>query len=259
MSTLDPFLEAVQRRLPPVDADIVAALAPTGKLRAGINVSNFLLVTGQSSNAAPEGVSPSIAAALARFLGCKLELLTFESPGAVADAAEREAWDIGNIGADPARAAFIQFTDAYCEIEGTCLVKADAGIGSFTDVDRPGVKISTKKRAAYTLWLERHIQHADLIQFDSMDASAHAFADQDIDVLAGLRPRLMEDVQRLDGTVLLEDRFVAVQQAIGTPKNRNPKGAEFLQRFVEAATSEGLVQALIDQHGVTGKLTVATN
>ena len=38
-------------------------LAPTGVLRAGINLSNFLLVTGRSANAEPVGVSPDMARA----------------------------------------------------------------------------------------------------------------------------------------------------------------------------------------------------
>ena len=42
-------------------ADVVAELAPTCVLRAGINLSNFLLVTGKSPNGDPEGVAPDMA------------------------------------------------------------------------------------------------------------------------------------------------------------------------------------------------------
>lgn len=257
MSDVKTALEALHQAMPPADAQVVGALAPTGKLRAGINLSNFLLVTGQSPSGEPEGVSPGMAAALGELIGCDVAYVTFPSPGAVADAAKDDAWDIGNIGADPARASFIRFTDAYCEIESTCLVRADAPIQSFADVDQPGIKIATKARAAYTLWLERNLAHAELIQFESMDGSLQGFVDQGLDVLAGLRPRLMEDAGRLADMRVLEDKFAAVQQAVGTPTNRYSAGADYLQQFVAAAKKTGLVHALIDQYGVTGKLSVA--
>ena len=46
-------------------AKIRADLAPTGVLRAGINMSNFLLVTGKTESGDPVGVSPSMAAEVA--------------------------------------------------------------------------------------------------------------------------------------------------------------------------------------------------
>ena len=250
-------IDALQSSLPAIDDEILRALAPTGTLRAGINLSNFLLVTGESDTGQPEGVSPAIAKILSDLLGCNVDYRCFASPGEVADAAEHNQWDIGNIGADPARAAFISFTDAYCEIESTCLLPAGSDITSFEQVDQPGVRIATKHRAAYSLWLERNLKHAELVQVDSIDASFDAFVDQKLDVLAGLRPRLLDDLSRLPGSTLLPDKFAAVQQAIGTPANRGQAGARFLQLFVDAAKQSGLVQALIDKYGVGGKLSVA--
>lgn len=243
--------------LPAADEQVVAALAPTGVLRAGINLSNFLLVTGTDNNADPVGVSPDMAAALARKLGVSIRYLTFASPGQVADAAELDGWDIGNIGAEPARATHIAFTSAYCEIESTCLVPADSAIRSFADVDQPGVRIATKHRAAYSLWLERNLTHAELVQVESIDASFDAFVDQQLEVLAGLRPRLISDAAKLPGARILDDKFASVQQAIGTPRVRDAAGVEYLQEFVDAAIGSGLVAVLIDAHGVAGKLSVA--
>ena len=257
MSSLANAVEKLKSSLPSADDETANALAPSGALRAGINLSNFLLVTGESADGQPVGVSPGIAQVLAELIGCGVDFQCFDSPGAVADAAEDNLWDIGNIGADPARAEFIAFTDAYCEIESTCLVPAGSTITSFAQVDQPGIRIATKHRAAYTLWLERNLEHAELVQADSIDASYAAFVEQQLDVLAGLRPRLLEDVKRLPGASILGDKFAAVQQAIGTPSNRAPAGAEYLQQFVTLAKQTGVVQALIDTHGVSGKLSVS--
>lgn len=258
MSSLASAINTLKSSLPPIDTDTVQALAPSGTLRAGINLSNFLLVTGESETGQPTGVSPGIAQVLGDMIACDVSYQTFASPGAVADAAEDDQWDIGNIGADPARTEFIAFTDAYCEIESTCLVPAGSDIKTFSQVDQPGVRVATKHRAAYSLWLERNLKHAELIQVESIDASYDAFVEQKLDVLAGLRPRLIEDTRRLPGSSILADKFAAVQQAIGTPNNRNPAGARYLQLFVTAAKQSGLVQALIDTHGVSGKLSVAS-
>lgn len=243
--------------LPEPTADAVTALAPTGTLRAAINLSNFLLVTGKGDDGNPQGVSPDMAAALADRLGVGLELLTYKSPGEVADDGNSGNWDIGNIGAEPQRAEHINFTAAYCEIEATYLVRADSGLTAIDQVDQPGRRIVAPARAAYGLWLERNIERAELILLDDMGAAYQTWVDQGIDALGGLRPGLLADQERTPGSVILEGRFATVQQAMGTPKERDSAGFEYLGRFVEAAKSGGLVAELIERHQVTGRLAVA--
>ena len=233
-----------------------AELAPTGVLRAGINLSNFLLVTSKSASGDPEGVSPDIARAVADRLGVPVEYVTFQTPGELADAATEDLWDIGNIGAEPERAKSITFSPAYCEIEATYLVPEGSPIQSIDEVDREGVRIAVYGRAAYGLWLADNIRHAELVKTDGMDASFDIFVKERLDALAGLRPRLIKDVERLPGSRLLEGKFSAVQQAIGTKPERKT-GAAFLSDFVEEAKASGLVKSLIEKHGVEGRLTVA--
>jgi polar amino acid transport system substrate-binding protein len=231
--------------------EIKAELAPTGVLRAGINMSNFLLVTGKTETGDPTGVSPDMAAEVARQLGVPLKLIAFKSPGELADQAGNDVWDIGNIGAEPQRAATISFTAAYCEIESTYLVPAGSPIQSIADVDKPGVRISVTGRSAYGLWLENNIKHATLMRTDTLDSSFDKFVAEKLDVLAGLRPRLIDDVKKLPGARILDGQFSAVQQAIGTPK-KNSKAAPWLAALVEEAKASGLVKSFIEKHGVKG-------
>ncbi|HTR86055.1 MAG TPA: transporter substrate-binding domain-containing protein [Reyranella sp.] len=228
-----------------------AELAPTGVLRAGINLSNFLLVTGRSASGDPEGVSPDMAAAIAAAIGVPLKLIPFKSPGELGDQAENNVWDIGNIGAEPQRARTISFTAAYCEIEATYMVPAGSPIKSIAEVDRKGVKIVTSARSAYGLWLENNIKNAELIQIAGLDGAFNKFKDDKIDVLAGLRPGLLKDIQKMPGATILDGKFSAVQQAVGTPK-KNTEGAKFLASFVEEAKRSGLVARLIEKHKVKG-------
>lgn len=234
-----------------VDPSLLAELAPTGRLRAGINTGNFLLVSGQTTDGQPVGVSPDVAAEIARRLGVPLDLVCYPDPGLLADAAERGAWDIGNIGAEPQRARTIAFTAAYCQIEATYLVPMGSTITSIEDVDRPGHRVATKGRAAYGLWLENNLKHAELVRTDSIDASFDVFVERKLDALAGLRPRLLKDVERLPGARILDGQFSAVQQSVGTPRG-NTRAAKWLADVVEELKASGFIAERIARHGVQG-------
>jgi polar amino acid transport system substrate-binding protein len=234
-----------------VSQQIKAELAPTGVLRAALNLSNFLLISGKAADGGPAGVAPDMAAEIARRLGVPVRYVTYKTPGELADAADSGAWDIGLIGAEPQRAERITFTPAYVEIEATYLVPAGSPIRTLADVDRPGVRISVTGRSAYGLWLDRHIQHASLVKTDTLDSAYEQFVSDQLEVLAGLRPRLLSDVEKLPGARILDGRFTAVQQAIGTARG-NVAAAEYLRAFVEEAKASGLVQSLIDRHNVRG-------
>ena len=233
-----------------------AELAPTGVLRAAVNMSNFLLVTGSTPTGDPAGVSPDLARAVADRLGVPLSLVPFKNPGELADAAEQDVWDIGNIGAVAERAKTITFSPAYAEIEATYLVPKDSPFDHIDQVDQEAVRIALYERSAYGLWLSGNIRHANLIMADGLDASFDLFVEQKLDALAGLRPRLIDDVQKLPGARILDGRFAAVQQAIGTKPER-VLGAAFLRDFVEEVKANGLIAELINKHGVVGRLTVA--
>src|SRR5215510_6476338 len=223
-------------------AAVVAELAPTGVLRAGINLSNFLLVRGRAANGDPQGIAPDMAGEIAKRLNVPLKLIPYESPAKLADAVAD--WDVGLIGAEPARAAQITFSAAYLEIEATYLVPAGSNIRSVDEVDCEGVRIAVAERSAYDLYLTRSIQHAKLVHAAGLDGSYELFVREKLDALAGLRPRLAKDVQKLPGARVLEGRFTAVQQAVGTPKARGASAA-FLAAFIEEAKASGLVARLI--------------
>ena len=236
--------------------EIVSELAPTGVLRAAINMGNFLLVTGRSPSGDPEGVAPDMAREIASSLGVPVRYVPYARPGELADAAGTGVWDIGLIGAEPQRAEKIAFTPAYVEIEATYLVPAGSPLTTIAEVDRAGVRIAVTARSAYDLWLERNIKNAQLVRSDGGDATFKQFVDDKLDALAGLRPRLLEDAAKLPGSRILDGQFTAVQQAVGTAR-RNTAGAEFLRNFVEEAKQSGLVARLIERHGVAGRLSVA--
>jgi polar amino acid transport system substrate-binding protein len=224
-------------------------LAPTGKLRVGINHGNNLLVTSMTPE--PRGVAPDLGRELGRRLGVPVEFIPYDSAGKLGDGVKTGAWDVAFLGAEPQRAAEIAFTAAYLEIPATYIVPAGSTIRSVADVDREGVRIAVPEQAAYGLYLRRSIKHARLVLTKSNEAAVEAFVADKLEALAGLRPRLLIDVTKLAGARLLDGQFTGVQQAIGTAKSR-AAAAEYLRAFVEEVKASGMVAEAISRSGVAG-------
>ncbi len=131
------------------------------------------------------------------------------------------------------------------------MVPAGSPITSIADVDKKGVRIAVSARSAYDLWLENNIRNATLVRASGLDAAYQTFMADKLDVLAGLRPGLLKDVEKAPGLKILDGKFTAVQQAVGTAKP-NVAGAAFPAEFVETAKKSGLVASLIERHKVKG-------
>jgi len=230
-------------------------LAPTGTLRVGINLSNFLLTRTDPKTGEYSGVAVDLGRELGRRLSVPVEIMAYESPGKLADAAKSGVWDVGFLGAEPQRANEIDFTAAYVEIEATYLVPAGSPLHAVADVDREGVRIAISGKSAYDLYLTRNLKHAQLVRDQGADGAFKRFVADKLEALAGLRPRLVTDQQNLPGSRILDGRFTAVQQAIGTPKGR-AAGAHYLREFAEDIKASGLVAQAIEKNNVRG-LTVA--
>jgi polar amino acid transport system substrate-binding protein len=222
-----------------------------GVLRAGFNMGNMLLVTAKTPEGYPIGVARDMAESIAARLGVPLQCVPYPRPNQLANAADDNIWDICLIGAEPARAEKIAFSDAYVEIKATYLVRGDSPLHSVDEVDRPGTRIIVKSGSAYELWLTANIKHAELTRVASSEESFERFVSEKFDVEAGLEERLLEDVQALPGSRLLDGKFTSVQQAVGTQK-RNTAAARFLAAFVEEMKQSGRVAEFIKRHQVKG-------
>jgi len=232
-----------------------ADLTPTGKLRVGINLGNFLLTAKDPATGEPRGIAVDLGRELARRLGAPVEIIGYPTPSELADAATSGAWDVGFLGSEPQRAKEIDFTAAYVEIEATYLVPPGSPLGAIADVDREGIRIAVPEKSAYELYLSRTLKHAQLARTKGGDAAFKLFVGDKLDALAGLKPRLVKDHENLPGSRILPGRFTAVQQAVGIPRGRDA-GAQYLREFVEDIKASGLVATTIDKNGVRG-LTVA--
>ncbi|HEU4924050.1 MAG TPA: transporter substrate-binding domain-containing protein [Burkholderiales bacterium] len=230
-------------------------LASNGKLRVGLNYGNFLLVLKDAPDGAPRGIAPDLGRELGRRLGVPVEFVKFAQAGQLADAVRDGSCDVGFLGAEPQRAAEIAFTKAYLEIPVTFLVPAGSPIRRIAEVDREGVRVAVSARSAYDLYLSRALKHAKLVRAEGIDGSYELFIRERLDVLAGLKPRLVSDAEKLPGSHVLEGQVTGVQQAVGVSRDRE-NAAQFTREFVDEIKRSGLVAKIIEKYGVKG-VTVA--
>jgi polar amino acid transport system substrate-binding protein len=226
-------------------------LAPTGILHAGINYSNFLLASKDPVTGEPRGIAVELAREIGRRLVIPVEFVTFETAGRMADAVRSNAWDIAFLANEPERASEISFTAPYLEIEASYLVPGGSAIHSTTEVDRDGIRIAIAEKSAYDLYLSRTLAHAGLVRAYRMAGSYEVFVAQKLDVLAGIKPWLIDVAEKLPGSRILDEPFMTVQQCIGTPKARE-SGAAYLREFAEDVKKSGFLAATVARLGLRG-------
>ncbi len=230
-------------------------LAPTGRLRAAINMSNFLLVSAADAHGKPEGLSPSLAGHIATLLDVELELIAFASPGEVADAARTNSWDIANIAHEAERAETIAFSQPYIQIDANFLIRKNGTISSNEDVNDKNIEIILYGRSAYDLWLKENYLAPKFNRTSSIQRSHEMFHQGQGDVLASLKPRLLEDVKAYSNCEILMPAFTSIKQAVGVQKE-NESVLPFLNQMIKSALQTGMIESLCKKFGVADKLSL---
>jgi ABC-type amino acid transport substrate-binding protein len=235
-----------------LDPAIAKAIAPTGVLRASINLGNPILANADKATGAPVGVSVDLAGAFAERLGVELELVVFDAAGKSVEAVAGDRADVGFFAIDPVRGAQIAFTEAYVLIEGSYLVREGSPLRQNDEVDREGVAVTVGKGSAYDLYLTRELKHARIVRAPTSPTVVQTFLEQGLDVAAGVKQQLEADSRAHAGLRLLPGRFMVIQQAMGTPKTRGADAARALWSFVEEMKASGFVADALKRHGIEG-------
>lgn len=230
---------------------VVADLAPTGKLRAAVNFDNALLASKDPVSGEPGGISAELARELARRLGVGVEFVPYYAAGKVVEGMRTDGWDICFLAVDPVRAALIDFTAPYAVIEGAYLVAGDSPLHDNAEVDRPGTRILVSTGSAYDLFLTRALKHASLVRTPTAREVVDLFVVQRYEVAAGVRPALEADARRVPGLRLLPGRFMAIHQAMGTPRGREA-GAAYLHAYVEEMKASDFVAQSFARNRIAG-------
>jgi polar amino acid transport system substrate-binding protein len=240
----------------PVPTDAArAALAPTGRLRAALIVSNPVLVQRDATTGALGGVSVELARALADRLGVPLEIVPYPNPAAYAQSLRGDIpWDVGFAARDPARAEFVHFSPNFMEVDNVFLVPPGSRIRSAAEVDRVGVRVAVPEGSAPDLFLTRSLTSAEVVRVPgglelAVEALTSGLADaygENAQLMHGVMARLPA------GARILEGRFNVVHMAIALPRGRNPAGIDRLAQFVAEVKRDGTVARAIERAGLRG-------
>lgn len=230
---------------------VVKTLAPTGKLRAAINLGNPILASKDAATGAPVGVSVDLANELARRLNVPLELVPFDAAGKVVAAISGNQVDIGFYAIDPKRGLDTLFTAAYVVIEGAYMVPTASPIKDNSEVDRAGTRVVVGLNSAYDLYLSRELKHATIVRAPTSPDVTNVFIEQKCEVAAGVKQQLEADAKRVPGVRLLPGRFMEIRQAMATPKSREAAHA-YLVDFIEEMKRSGFVADALARHNIKG-------
>jgi polar amino acid transport system substrate-binding protein len=228
-----------------------SALAPTGTLRAGMNLGNTLFTTKDPVTGELSGVAADLMRELASRLDVPLEFVVHATPGEVADAADRGTWDVAVLAIEAARARTIAFSPAMTEIEASYVVNQASRLQSVGQVDSAGVRISAAKKSGYELFLTRTLRNATVVRAKGFQASIDLFNERRSDALAGLKPALLDAMDRIPDGRMLEGPFMTVNHGLGVPIDR-PAAAEYVKAFVMDMNASGFVARAIARHGIKG-------
>lgn len=229
--------------IPDVTA-LACDLAPTGVLRASINLGNPVLAQGTPD--APRGVTVDLAGEIARRLGLPVEFLCFDAARKSYEAMATGRADLCFLAVEPAREAEIAFTAPYVHIEGVYAVPADSTLRTPDDVDRPGIRIGVKQGSAYDLYLTRTLRHATVVRGPEGVDVFHA---ENLEAAAGIRQPLTAHLAERPELRLIEPAFMTIRQALGTTKTRHPETVRFLSETVAHLAASGFVAEALSRSG----------
>ena len=238
--------------------DLKKIIAPKGYLRVGINMSNFLLVVGKNEKGDPIGISPDIAKLVAKKIDVECKFILFERPGQLADVVNDDVWDIGNIAFEPERGNTIDFCDPYVLIDANFLVKNKSSLVTNEDIDKQENTIVVADRSAYDLWLKSNFKFSNIVRVKSINDSHNYYRTGKANILAGLRPKLIDEIQLNNGDRIIDKPFTYIKQSVGFKKNY-PEVIEFINSIISEAIEDGYVKNSLQKHNVDKKLSIPTS
>lgn len=239
-------------------AAVRAQFAPSGVLRAGINLGNPVIAQAGADGGEPRGVGPALARELARRLDLPLTFTCYDTAGKLAGAVKEGAWDVAFLAIDPERAQEIDFTDAYVDIEGTYMVRTDSPLQRIDEVDRDGIRVAVGLKTAYDLYLSRSLKHAELVRAESSKAAIAQFLAEKLDVVAGVKQPLIAKAAATAGLRVMDGNFMVIRQAASVPRGRTAAKGYFAD-FIEEMKATGFVARALKDSGVEASVAPAAS
>jgi len=228
-----------------------AAVAPTGKLRVAF-LSVPIYATKDPATGELKGVAVDLGKELARRVGVPLDPVVYPNPPALIGGAKSGEWDVALMGINAERAAAMDFSAPYMEVEQGYLVRAGVSIATASDVDKAGIRVGVLEKSGADLYLSSTLKNAVLVRVKSL-AENYALLDTGkTDVIAASKTALFSEAEKQAGSRVLDGRILVEPIGMGVPKGRDTAAAAYVGKFVEEAKAEGLVKSAIERAGLRG-------
>src|SRR5215208_4221218 len=143
--------------------DAAKQLAPKAELRAGLIVSNPVLVT-RGADGQLGGVSVELARALAAKLGVPVRLVPYENPARYNESLTKDEWDVGLAARDPSRAEHLAFSEVFMEVDNGYVGRPGLALKAANEVDRAGIKVAVGQGSAPDGFLTRTLKNAEIVR-----------------------------------------------------------------------------------------------
>jgi len=228
-----------------------AALAPTGKLRVAF-VSAAINATKDPTTGELKGVALDLGQELARRVGVKFHPVVYDAVSGLIGGAKSGEWDVALTGINAERAAAMDFSAPYMEIEQGYLVRAGVSIATPSDVDKTGVRVGVLEKNVADLVLSRTLKNATLVRANSVAELFALFGTGKADVIAIGKPGLFAEVAKHPGARVLDGRILVEPIGMGVPKGRDTAAALYVGKFVEEAKAKSLVKSAIERAQLRG-------
>ena len=251
---LGPALGAAQNSTAP--ADVVAALAPMGRIRAAINLGNEVLAQRDPKTGVVSGVIVDITNELARRLETPVDMIYYDTGGKIAPAQPSDRWSISYLGTEQSRVAGFDVTEPYLTLDGTYLVREDSRFQHVADLDQDGVRIATALNSAYDQELSRMLKHAKLVRAPTSLAAIELFRHDGLEAAAGVRQALVSAQKSAKGFRVLPDAYTHIDQAVTIPKGHD-SALRYLQPLVAELKASGFIRSSLDRSGQSAELVPA--
>ena len=232
-------------------AETRQTLAPTGQLRVAF-LSGVLYATKDPATGELKGVAVSLGRELARRVGLPFHPTLYANPTAIITGAKSGEWDVALMGINAERAAAVDFSAPYMEVEQGYLVRAGLPITTTSDVDKVGIRVGVVEKAGADVFLSGTLKNATVVRAKAVADLFSLLDSGKADVIAGTKTSLFAEAQKRAGSRVLDGRILVEPIGMGVAKGRDPAAAAYVGRFIEEAKAEGLVKSAIDGAGLRG-------
>jgi polar amino acid transport system substrate-binding protein len=232
-------------------AETRQALAPTGEMRVAF-LSAVLYASKDPATGELKGVAVDLGKELARRVGVPFQPVLYPNPAAIIAGAKSGQWDVALMGISAERAAAVDFSAPYMEVEQGYLVRPGVPIATASDVDQTGIRIAVIDKAGADLHLSSTLRNATLVRTKSLGELGTVFESGKADVIAATKTFLVGKAVSQPGSRVLDGRILVEPIGMSVPKGRNAIAAAYVGKFVEDAKTAGLVKSAIEGAGLRG-------